>query len=244
VIIGAQNSYHQTHGTYACSLAGLMGKNQSNGSFADLSTGKHGGYVYAISGCDGTQYKVVAESEINDSGQRAFCSDESGAMRAASDGKATTCLSSGEAVAREENPGQQATGLVASAGGENLSGPQVDVQSLANAKPQTSADGRASTPPQRVRVSQGVTQGMSISKVAPIYPPDAKAARIQGPVVIGVIIGKDGNIQSEHLISGDSLLAPAAMEAVKKWKYRPYILNRNPVEVDTQITVNFTLTSN
>jgi TonB family protein len=244
VIIGAQNSYHQTHGTYVCSLAGLMGKNQSNGSFADLSTGKHGGYVYVISGCDGTQYKVVAEPEINDSDQRAFCSDESGAMRAASDGKATTCLSSGEAVAREENPGQQATGLVASAGGENLAGPQVDVQSLANAKPQTSADGRASTPPQRVRVSQGVTQGMSISKVAPIYPPDAKAARIQGPVVIGVIIGKDGNIQSEHLISGDSLLAPAAMEAVKKWKYRPYILNRNPVEVDTQITVNFTLTSN
>ena len=71
-----------------------------------------------------------------------------------------------------------------------------------------------------------------------------KVARIQGPVVIGVIIGKDGNIQSEHLISGDSLLARAAMDAVKKWKYRPYILNRNPVEVDTQITVNFTLTPN
>jgi TonB family protein len=246
VIIGAQNSYHQTHGTYACSLAGLMGRGQnaSNGSFADLSTGKHGGYVYAISGCDSNQYKVVAEPEINDSSQRAFCSDESGAMRAASDGKATTCLSSGEAVGIEGNPGQHATGLVARAAGENSAGPQVDVQSLANAKPQTSAGGTQSTRPMRVRVSQGVAQGMAISKVPPIYPADAKAARIQGSVVIGVIIGKDGNIQSEHLISGDSLLAPAAMDAVKQWKYRPYILNGNPVEVDTQITVNFALTSN
>jgi protein TonB len=86
-------------------------------------------------------------------------------------------------------------------------------------------------------------QGMVISKVPPIYPPDAKAARIQGSVVIAATIGKDGNIQSQKLISGHPMLAPAAMDAVKQWKYRPYILNGNPVEVDTQITVNFTLTS-
>jgi TonB family protein len=244
VIIGAQNSYHQARGTYACNLAGLMGRGQNNGSFADLSTGKHGGYVYAISGCDANQYKVVAEPEINDSSQRAFCADESGTMRAASDGKATTCLSSGEAVATEQNPGQHATGLMARAGGENSAGPQVDVQSLANAKPQTSAGGPQATRPMRMRVSQGVAQGMAISKVPPIYPADAKAARIQGSVVISVTIGKDGNIQSEHLVSGHPLLAPAAMDAVKQWKYRPYILNGNPVEVDTQITVNFTLAVN
>jgi TonB family protein len=244
VIIGAQNSYHQTRGTYACNLAGLMGKGQNNGSFADLSTGKHGGYVYAISGCDAHQYKVVAEPEINDSSQRAFCADESGTMRAASDGKATTCLSSGEAVATEQNPGQHATGLMARAGGENSAGPQVDVQSLANAKPQTSAGGPQATRPMRMRVSQGVAQGMAISKVPPIYPADAKAARIQGSVVISVTIGKDGNIQSEHLVSGHPLLAPAAMDAVKQWKYRPYILNGNSVEVDTQITVNFKLAVN
>jgi protein TonB len=96
----------------------------------------------------------------------------------------------------------------------------------------------------RVRVSQGVNQGMVISKVQPIYPADAKTARIQGSVVIGVIIGKDGNIQSERLISGHPLLAPAAMDAVKQWKYRPYLLNGQAVEVDTQITVNFMLTPN
>jgi TonB family protein len=242
MIIGAQNSYRQAHGTYACNLSGLMGKGQNNGSFGDLSTGKHGGYVYVISGCDSTQYKVVAEPEINDSGQRAFCSDESGAMRAASDGKATTCLSSGEAVAGKTNGGQHATGLAPVATGGSA-GPQIDVPSPANAKPPTSAGGPQGTRPTRVRVSQGVMQGMVISKVQPTYPPDARAARIQGPVVIAAIIGKDGNIESERVVSGDPLLAPAATDAVKQWKYRPYLLNGQAVEVDTQITVNFTLTS-
>jgi TonB family protein len=242
MIIAAQNSYHQTHGTYACNLSVLMGKGQSNGSFADLSTGKHGGYVYAISGCEASQYKVVAEPEINDSGQRAFCSDESGAMRAASDGKATTCLSSGEAVAGEVPSGEHAIGLGAVAGG--ATGPQIDTQSISNIKPQATGAAPQNQRPMRVRVSQGVAQGMAISKVPPIYPADAKAARIQGSVIIGVIIGKDGGIQSEHLISGHPLLAPAAMDAVKQWKYRPYLLNGQAVEVDTQITVNFTLTLN
>jgi TonB family protein len=233
LIIGAQNSYHQTHGTYACNLSGLMGRGQnaSNGSFADLSTGKHGGYVYAISGCDSAQYKVVAEPEMNDSGQRAFCSDESGAMRAASDGKATSCLSSGEAVAREEIIGQQATGLAA-------------VARDSGAPPQSTTIAPQGARSSRVRVSQAVMQGMVISKVQPIYPPDARAARIQGSVVIAAIIGKDGNIQSERLISGHPLLAPAAMDAVKQWKYRPYLLNGQAVEVDSQVTVNFTLPSN
>jgi TonB family protein len=244
IIIGAQNSYHASHGTYACNLAALMGKGQnaSNGSFGDLSTGKHGGYVYAISGCDGTQYKIVAEPEINDSGQRAFCSDESGAMRAAPDGKATTCLSSGEAVTEEAAPGGHATGLAAVAVGDP--GPQIDKQSTSDTKSQNSGTAPQGPRPMRVRVSQGVNQGMVISKVPPIYPPDAKAARIQGSVVIGVIIGRDGNVQSERLISGHPLLAPAAMDAVKQWKYRPYLLNGNAVEVDTQVTVNFTLAPN
>jgi len=89
-----------------------------------------------------------------------------------------------------------------------------------------------------------VTQGMVLSKVQPAYPPDARAARIKGSVIIAVVIDKNGSIESERLISGHPLLAPAAMDAVKQWKYRPYILNGNPVEVDTQITVNFTLVSN
>ena len=95
--------------------------------------------------------------------------------------------------------------------------------------------------PQRVRVSQGVTQGLLIRKVQPAYPPLARQARIQGTVLLQAEISKDGTIENLHLISGHPMLAPAAIEAVKQWRYKPYILNGEPVEVETQITVNFTL---
>jgi periplasmic protein TonB len=94
---------------------------------------------------------------------------------------------------------------------------------------------------QRVRVSQGVTQGMVLHKVQPVYPPLARTARVQGTVVLAAVIGKDGTIQNLHVISGHPLLTQAALDAVKQWRYRPYILNGEPVEVDTQVTVNFTL---
>ena len=78
-------------------------------------------------------------------------------------------------------------------------------------------------------------------KVMPAYPPGAKAARIQGHVVLDVIIGKDGSVLEIKLVSGHPLLAPAAMEAVKQWTYKPTLLNGEPVEVKTQVDVNFTL---
>ncbi len=95
--------------------------------------------------------------------------------------------------------------------------------------------------PQRVRVSQGVTQGLLIRKIQPTYPPLARQARIQGSVLLQAEISKEGAIQNLRLISGHPMLAPAAIEAVKQWRYKPYILNGEPVEVETQITVNFTL---
>jgi protein TonB len=95
--------------------------------------------------------------------------------------------------------------------------------------------------PQRIRVSQGVTQGMILRKIQPAYPPLARQARIQGPVVLQAEIGKDGSITNLRLISGHPMLAPAAIEAIKQWKYKPYILNGEPVEVETTITFNFTL---
>lgn len=93
----------------------------------------------------------------------------------------------------------------------------------------------------RVRVSQGVIQGMVIHKVAPVYPPEAKRARVQGTVILAAIIGKDGRIKNLQVVSGPSALADAAVGAVQQWRYRPYILLGEPVEVDTQITVNFNL---
>jgi periplasmic protein TonB len=95
--------------------------------------------------------------------------------------------------------------------------------------------------PQRVRVSQGVSQGLLIKKVQPAYPPLARQARIQGQVLLQAEISKDGAIQNLRLISGHPMLAPSAIEAVKQWRYKPYYLNGEPVEVETQITVIFSL---
>lgn len=95
--------------------------------------------------------------------------------------------------------------------------------------------------PQRVRVSQGVSQGLLVHQVKPNYPPLARQARIQGTVVLQALISKDGAIQNLRLVSGHPMLAPAALEAVKQWRYKPYYLNGEPVEVETTINVNFTL---
>ncbi len=92
-----------------------------------------------------------------------------------------------------------------------------------------------------LRVSQGVAQGFLVREVKPIYPPLARQARIQGTVLLQAIIGKEGSIERLRLVSGHPMLAPAAIEAVKQWRYRPYTLNGEPVEVETEITVNFVL---
>ena len=95
--------------------------------------------------------------------------------------------------------------------------------------------------PVRVRVSQGVSQGLLIHQVKPTYPPLARQARIQGSVVLQAVIAKDGSIQGLHVVSGHPMLTGAAVEAVKLWRYKPYFLNGEPVEVETVVTVNFTL---
>jgi protein TonB len=96
-------------------------------------------------------------------------------------------------------------------------------------------------PPVKMRVSSGVAEGMLVHQVKPQYPQLGVQARIQGTVVLQAVIGKDGTIRELRLISGHPMLAPAAIEAVKQWRYRPYLLNGEPVEVDTQVNVNFTL---
>jgi protein TonB len=84
-------------------------------------------------------------------------------------------------------------------------------------------------------------EGNLIHRVEPTYPSIAKQARIQGSVLLRATIGKDGSIENLHLLSGHSMLAQAAMEAVRQWRYRPYVLNGEPVEVETQVTVKFVL---
>ncbi|MBZ5665394.1 MAG: energy transducer TonB [Acidobacteriia bacterium] len=99
----------------------------------------------------------------------------------------------------------------------------------------------APVPTKRIRVSQGVTEGRLIRKIEPKYPTLAVGARVQGQVQLTAIISKTGEIQNLVLVSGHPMLVPAAIEAVKKWRYRPFLLNGEPVEVETTITVNFQL---
>lgn len=95
--------------------------------------------------------------------------------------------------------------------------------------------------PQRIRVGGGVQQQNLVRKVDPVYPPLAYQARIQGTVRFTAIIGRDGSIQNLQLVSGHPLLVEAARQAVNQWEYKPTLLNGSPVEVVTQIDVNFTL---
>ena len=95
--------------------------------------------------------------------------------------------------------------------------------------------------PQRIRVSGGVTAGNLLRRVEPVYPPLAKTARIQGQVVLHAVISKSGSIENLQVMSGHPMLVQSALDAVRQWKYKPYILNGEPVEVDTTVTVNYNL---
>lgn len=92
-----------------------------------------------------------------------------------------------------------------------------------------------------VRASSGVAEGLIIQKTPPIYPPIARETRTQGTVVLAATISKTGAIESLHVISGSPMLQQAALNAVKTWRYRPYLLNGEPVEVETSVNVVFKL---
>jgi protein TonB len=96
-------------------------------------------------------------------------------------------------------------------------------------------------PPKRIRVPAQVAEANLVHDVAPEYPPEAGRQRIEGTVVLMAVIGKDGTVEDVRVEKGLPVLAQAAIEAVKQWRYRPYLLNGEPVEVDSQITINFTL---
>jgi len=92
-----------------------------------------------------------------------------------------------------------------------------------------------------MKISQGVSQGLIIKRVAPDYPMQARQLRIEGAVQVEATISKEGNVSNVKVLGGHPILARAATEAIKQWKYRPYLLNSTPVEIETQITINFKL---
>jgi protein TonB len=118
-------------------------------------------------------------------------------------------------------------GILGGMPGGTGSGPKIEV-----AKPK---------PTGPARISGGVMAGQILTKVQPVYPPIAKAAHVSGTVVLHAIISKTGSIENLSAISGPDMLKSAAIDAVRQWRYKPYLLNGEPTEVDTTITVNFNM---
>lgn len=139
---------------------------------------------------------------------------------------------SGAATEATGQPGGSPDGVVGSGSGVPASGFAV-----------TPAPRPALLPaqPSRIAVSAGVTDGLLIRRVQPFYPSLARMSRVSGRVLIHAVIGRDGTIQNMQVVSGNPLLIQSAVDAVRQWRYRPYLLNGEPVEVDTEIAVNFTL---
>jgi TonB family protein len=111
-------------------------------------------------------------------------------------------------------------------------------------KPDTSVPAPTSPPdahPQRVRIGGNVEQKKMVHQVQPVYPQIAKTAHVQGTVILHAIIAKGGTIQELQYVSGPALLMRSAMDAVRQWRYEPTLLNGEPVEVDTTISIVFTL---
>ncbi len=140
-------------------------------------------------------------------------------------------------VAEKEAPPSQSFGV---AGMEGLGGSAGGVPG-AFAGMATTAPKVQAAPPKKVNISGGVAQGMLLQKTVPLYPPIAKAARVSGTVILQATISKAGTIENLRVISGPAMLQQAAMDAVKSWRYRPYLLNNEPVEVETTVNVVFSL---
>lgn len=144
--------------------------------------------------------------------------------------------SANKEIAKEEPPPPNgATGVAGSVPGGLPGGAPSSVINVV--KDLSAAEPRIAT--QKVSVSSGVAQGMLVHRVAPQYPAQAKQARLQGTVVLQAVIGKDGSVTSVRALKGNPVLTQAAIDAVKQWRYRPYALNGEPVEADTQISVTF-----
>lgn len=92
-----------------------------------------------------------------------------------------------------------------------------------------------------MKISQGVSQGLLIKKVNPVYPLSAKSMHVEGAVLLEATIDREGRVVNPIVVKGDKVLARAALDAVRQWRYKPYYLDKQPVEIQTQITINFKL---
>jgi len=136
-------------------------------------------------------------------------------------------------VAEKEAPPTSGFGV---AGMEGLGANSSAMSMFANNGPKVKA-----AIPKKINISAGVAVGMVLQRTQPVYPAIAKAARVQGTVVLEATISKTGAITGLRVVSGPAMLQQAALDAVKTWRYKPYLLNNEPVDVETTINVIFTL---
>jgi TonB family protein len=97
--------------------------------------------------------------------------------------------------------------------------------------------------PSHIRVAQGVMRSLLLTKVSPRYPPEAERQHVEGAVLLHINIDKNGNVSTVEPVSGNPLLIPASVDAVKQWKYEPYLLNQAPIEVETTVLIKFVISS-
>ena len=153
------------------------------------------------------------------------------------------------AAKRRQAPGAAGSSATSSGSPEEGSKPASAPESVhPTDQPPPGSDTPAASPdrgtgPDRVSLPAEIAQSLLVTKIVPAYPPLARQARVQGEVVLDVDISKDGTIESLRTQAGHPMLIPAAIDAVKHWRYKPYVLNGEPVPVQTQVTVNFSLTS-
>jgi len=110
---------------------------------------------------------------------------------------------------------------------------------LLQAEPGTASLGGGQAQPGRVRMSQAIAEGNLTRKVDPVYPESSRMAHVQGDVVLRAVIDKQGTVAQLSTISGQPLLIPLALDAVRQWTYKPFLLNGEAVEVETTVTVRF-----
>ena len=103
------------------------------------------------------------------------------------------------------------------------------------------SDSNTTKAPKQLTVSAEKMSHNLLNKVVPVYPPAAKKAKIQGKVVLDAVIGTDGNVENLRVISGPPELQQSALDAVRQWTYKPYLLNGDPVEVETTINIIYNL---
>lgn len=112
---------------------------------------------------------------------------------------------------------------------------------MLNSAPSVPVLAKSPAPVKRIRVAARVAEANLIHDVTPQYPPEAGRARLEGTVLLMAVIGKDGTVKDVRVESGLPILAQAAVDAVRQWRYKPYLIDGEPVEVDSRITINFTL---